>query len=112
MSRDRVRIGVFDPADDIDRRGLDLVALPLSLGRDQFPGCAYRAASGQMPYFALVVWQITVRDHLDRVKARTVMQLHKGKPLFGVPAGSHPAPDGDFRANGRLAGQGVFDSGE
>ena len=60
------------------------------LGQD--PATHDRTAGGQGLDFR-VVGEIALGDHLQGVKARTVVNRQEGQPRLGVPPGADPSPD-------------------
>ena len=103
LGLDRVSLGIVDPADGLDVRGLHLKALTLALRGDQRASNQHRAASSQPLDFALVVSERSLRHDLDRMKTRAITDVYKRQPSLGIPTGSHPATDCNFAAHGDAA---------
>ena len=110
LRRDGVAVRVVDPADDLERLGLQLHALALALGGCQDAADDDRAARRQAQHVGLVVGQGRGRHDLERGEAGAVVDLHEGQPGLRVATGAHPARDGDSRAHQGLAGQDVGDA--
>ena len=91
----RIGVRVVDPADDLDRLGLQLDRLPLALARRQRTGRDDRAARRQLLDLALVVGQRGRRDDLDRVEAGAVVDVDERQPGLRVAPRANPAADGD-----------------
>ena len=109
LGRDRVVVGVLDPADHLDPIGLDLEPLPLALRLDQRALDPHGAVRGQVEDLGLIVRQRRLGDDLDRVEARAVVDLEEREPGLGVAPGADPALDGDRLADVHPAGQDLLD---
>src|SRR6185295_7328009 len=67
-----VRLGVVNPADDLDALGLQLDRLPLPLARGEDAAGDDRASGGQLFDLAFVVGQGSGRHYLERVETGPV----------------------------------------
>ena len=95
-----IGVWIFDQAHHFHfgRLHLDGLALALALGQDS--ATHDRTAGGQGLDFR-VVGEIALGDHLQGVKARTVVDRQEGQPRLGVPPGADPSPDFHGVADGR-----------
>src|SRR5690606_26120540 len=107
---DRVGLRVLDPADDLDRFGLDLERLALALGLGEGAGTDDRAAGGEPLHLGLVVGQRRRRDHLDRREAGAVADVDEAQPGLGVAPGPDPAADRHLAADRQLPFERMFDA--
>ncbi len=99
LGRDRIGVGIVDPADHIDGVGLDLDTLVPALRFDQPAACNDGAAGDQVEDFGMVIVQIGRGDDLQCVEAGAVMNLKKRQPGLGVTPGADPATHGDLPPN-------------
>jgi hypothetical protein len=76
---DWVGLRVVNPADDLDRLGLQFDRLSLALALCQHAVRDHRASRGQPPDLTVVVGQVFRGHHLDRGEARTVVHVHEGE---------------------------------
>ncbi len=64
---------------------------------------------GQVQDLGLIVRQRRLRDDLDRLEARAVVDLEEREPRLGVAPGAEPALDHDRCADRQAAGQYLLD---
>ena len=106
LGLDRIGFRVLDPADDLDRGGLDLEFLPLALRRGQRAGGDHRAAGRQLPD-VVEAGQGLGGHELDRVEAGAVADVDEVQPARR-PVRADPAAHRDVFADGDAAGEGLL----
>ena len=90
-----VTLRFIDPAHHLDRCGRKLNLLLTALRGDQRAGYFHRTSSTDQFNFIFVVGQVFIRDHLERIKARAVIEGQKGESTLRVAFGADPALTAD-----------------
>ena len=91
LGLNRIRIRVVDPADHLDRLRLHLERLPLRRRRHDRPRRLHRAAGRELQDLVGVIGQRIRRDHLQRMKQRSIRQV-RTKCRLSSRAGCAPSP--------------------
>jgi hypothetical protein len=99
----RVRVGIVDPADDLDALAADLDGLALALRGDELAGRADRASGRDAQDVALVVGELLRCDHLERLEAAAVVDREERQASLRVAPRADPAFDGDLRPDRDLS---------
>ena len=110
LGRDRVGVGVVDPADHLDRICGQLHGLPLALRRGDRAADRDGTAGGQVDDLVLVVGERRGRDHLEGIEAGSVVNGQEGEPGLRIAARADPALHGRARADRGPAREDVHDS--
>ena len=97
---DWIPFRVVHPPDHVHRLGVELDGLSLALTLRQHARGRNGAPRRQLLDLAVVVGQRVGRHDLERVEARSVVQMNEGKSRLGVAACANPATD-TYTASGR-----------